>query len=251
MTARPVRFLYALCNPAGLGPGSPDPNLRTLEPLNLAVERTIIVKAMRQLGEQGLDVDYHILDADDTGPVTIDAVRAALLGPKSFHVLHLLAHGGFMLRAGGGAGYKLIMENAQGGVQYVDTADFDVPMLGRDLRLVVLASCQSGNLNRDRAGERGEAFRALAPVLIERGVPAVIAMQDDMPIDAAQVFTERFYGDLARTGRVDMALSAARYALYCRDRTASTWAIPLLLLARAQGVKVQPGRLLAVDKARG
>ena len=154
VTARPVRFLFALCSPADLGPASRDPNLQTLEPLNLVVERNIIDRAMQRLAEQGLDVKYKILSADIGGSVTIDAVRAEL-NAEPFHVLHLLAHGGLYKPRGGDGEYKLYMQNAQGGCQPVGAADFDKPMLGRDLRLVVLASCQSGNLALDQAGARG------------------------------------------------------------------------------------------------
>ena len=165
--ATPIRILFAICSPKTLGPDSRDPNLRSLEPLPVQLERRIIQQAMEPLVRNGLAV-YEILDGDDA-PVTFDLVKAEL--QNNWHVLHLLAHGGhFKLRGAPASQYLLVFENKDREHAYIAAEEFDTVMFNYDLRLVVLAACQSGNLNQDRAHEKGETFRALAPVLVDIGV---------------------------------------------------------------------------------
>ena len=206
------------------------PNLRSLQPLNVQLERNIIAQAMESLVKNGL-ATYEIISGEET-PVTLAALQAKL--QDKWHVLHLLAHGGFIIprNATDTGEYKLIFENQARNHEYISAPDFNAAMFKSDLRLIVLAACQSGNLNQDRAHEKGEAFRTLAPLLVEKGVPAVIAMQQDLTLSAAQVFTQRFYGDLARSGRIDMALAATRHDLWTLDRESSTWAIPMLVMGQ-------------------
>ncbi|HKE03659.1 MAG TPA: AAA family ATPase [Blastocatellia bacterium] len=112
-----------------------------------------------------------------------------------------------------------------------------------NLRLVVLACCQSGDYSA------GKALQAPGPRLVHLGAPAVIAMQDFVPIPAAQLFTQHFYDDLARSGRVDMAMAATRFALYSHYRShyrgqSREWAIPVLLMCN------DDGKLFNIDRLR-
>ncbi len=115
-------------------------------------------------------------------------------------------------------------------------------------RLAVLASCQSGGQGRVPAGAKkpGEvnedersydrgALVALGPRLVEAGVPAVIAMQDDVLMGTVKRFLPVFFQTLLADpcGRVDRAMAAARNQLYaagCPD-----WWVPVLYLRLAEG----------------
>ena len=232
--ANPIRILFAICNPRTLGKKEVDGKpvnevAANLEPLNKDDrERKIIDQAMAELVDDGHGrclATYHVLERGATGPVTLDAIRQELKR-KRYHVLHLLAHGVFLEKR---KKYALVMEDEAGDHAFVQADDFQEAMFDYDLRLVVLAACDSAKPGI------GPALKALAPRLVEKGVPAVIAMQREMPIEDAQVFTQRFYGDLARTGRIDMALAATRHDLYIRDPRGDGWAIPVLLMSRHDG----------------
>jgi MoxR-like ATPase len=70
-------------------------------------------------------------------------------------------------------------------------------------------------------------------------------MQEKLPFSTSQLFMQSFYDDLARSGRVDMALAATRQTIYSReDGAASVWGIPVLFLSS------QDGKILEVDKQK-
>ncbi len=79
-----------------------------------------------------------------------------------------------------------------------DLADALLRALRRDgddhVRLVFLSSCQSATRSPS------DAFRGLAPKLVQAGVPAVLAMQDLAPIETARAFSQVFYRQLLQHG---------------------------------------------------
>jgi len=99
------------------------------------------------------------------------------------------------------------------------------------LQLVFLASCQTATRSP------ADAFRGFAPSLVAAGVPAVLAMQDLVPVITAQAFTQTFYRQLFQHGLVDLACNEARSALVSAKLPGA--AIPVLL-SRSDG-----NRLLA------
>ena len=86
-------------------------------------------------------------------------------------------------------------------------------------RLVVLASCQSGGQGRvpdtqknpgeeeedERSYDRG-ALSAIGPRLVDAGVPAVIAMQDNVKMETVRKFMPAFFTNLLQgKGQVERA----------------------------------------------
>ncbi len=100
-------------------------------------------------------------------------------------------------------------------------------------QLVFLAACDSAK----RPENGANPFVGLAPKLVEKGVPAVVAMQDLVPMDLAHTLTGDFYRRLFAHGQVDRALNEARSLLYKGDKF--EWAIPVLFL------RLRDGRLFA------
>jgi hypothetical protein len=213
---KPLNVLFAISDPIDLV-------AEGLADLDEVMEQNIIKDVMDPLRDNGL-ADYKILVGSETGAVTLDAIKEAL--QEGYHALHLLAHGVYQKRRGQ---YALVLENANRRAEYVRTREMKDVLLGRDLHLIVLASCLSGK------EDIGDALGALAPNLVGSVSPAVIAMQDYMPIEGAQIFTHRFYGDLARSGRVDMAMAATRQDLYTHERDSWLWGIPTLLMSTTDG----------------
>ena len=104
------------------------------------------------------------------------------------------------------------------------------------IRLVFLSSCQTATRSPS------DAFRGLAPMLVQAGVPAVLAMQDLVPIDTARTFSQVFYRQLLQHGLVDLAANQARARLLAGHLPGAH--IPVLFMRLADG------RLLAPDPAR-
>ena len=82
-----------------------------------------------------------------------------------------------------------------------------VRRLPRKPSLVVLASCQSAG-----AGE-GEVLAATGPLLVDAGVPAVVAMQGSVRVDTVAQWLPAFWRAWRKDGAVDRAVAAARWAV--------------------------------------
>jgi hypothetical protein len=114
--------------------------------------------------------------------------------------------------------------------------------LAKHPRLFVLASCQSGgqgkvptNPTSEPAGSHDEgALAALGPQLAEAGVPAVLAMQDNVRMSSMAQFTPLFFSQLLQHGQVDKAVAVARQALI--HAKADDWWVPALYLRLLGGL---------------
>ena len=98
--------------------------------------------------------------------------------------------------------------------------------------LIMLASCQTAAQNP------AHAFRALAPALIASGVPAVLAMQDQVPLKTAREFSRVFYRRLLTHGLADLACNEARASLMTANLPGST--IPVLFSRLADNRLIAP-----------
>ena len=172
-------------------------------------------------------------------PCTLEAIDDAL--SNGAHALHLIAHG-TLSRQGRAV---ILLANRNNQVRHV-YADEDATLLAlhaRDtdsrpdaLRLIFLASCQSAT------ADPTDAFRSFAPRLVQAGVPAVVAMQDLVPVDTARAFTKAFYRQLMRHGEVDLATNQARASLLAGQWPAAH--VPVLFM------RLTDGQLLASNPAR-
>jgi len=149
------------------------------------------------------------------GPVTLTALQQELQKGR-FHALHLVAHGlppawtdqGVMLQGEDGLAQAVHKES-------LAEALSDCP----DLRLVVLEVCHGGT--------------SLAPPLLRRGIPVVVALRREVSIPAAELFTGNFYSVLARSGEVDHAVNEARRLLALPEGVRRHWSDPVLYWGRA------------------
>ena len=162
------------------------------------------------------------------GPTTLDALSRELLQADA---LHLIAHGNLV---DGKA--RLVLEKADGTVAVADEQELAVRFQVPRLRFALLHSCKGS------AGTVG-----LGPRLVSWGAPAVIAMQDFVPMADARRFASAFYVALMQEGAVDLAANAGRQAIF-RSRSAN-WSIPVLFcrLRGGQIWKADPMRT-AVQK---
>jgi hypothetical protein len=217
---RPVKVLVAIANPENL-------HSYGLQPVDVEAEMDIL----RTLTGD-LEVELHLLPQ----PCTFNAIEAAL--QEGAHILHLVAHGAHRPESKTrDEAFALYLAGDDNQTDLV-SADQFAAMLGRQLsdveqanedklRLVFLASCETAKRSP------ADAFRGLAPQLVAAGVPAVIAMQELVPVTTSQRFTESFYAGLLRHGQVDRAANEGRAAILTADLPGA--AIPVLFMRQREG----------------
>lgn len=167
------------------------------------------------------------------GPAGWGAIRRNLHGK---HVLHILAHGQLVRESA----YLLLEHEGErqpghevlpGALDRVAANEIIAGLRGVQPRprLIFLAACESARRPEGNTG----LFVGLAPQLAEAGVPAIVAMQDLVPMELAHTLTLDFYRRLFEHGEVDRALNEARNLLFKQDKF--EWGIPVLFLRLADG----------------
>ncbi len=188
---RPIKILVAIANPGNLTDFS-------LSPIDVAVEQEIIETAYSKLTSDQVQLTFL------NSPVTLPGLEERL--KEGYHILHIVAHGSFSTRSNTAA---LFLADNDNKVKIEDEINFKamVDRQGQKPQLVFLASCQSATRHS------ADAFRGIGPQLIAAGIPAVLAMQDFIPVKTTEMFTHTFYRQLIQHGQVDLAGNEARSAL--------------------------------------
>ena len=225
----PVDILVAVCNPTGIEDLG-------LHKLDVQLERKLLEDGLANLKKRGLG-RYDILDDGDGQKVTLERIKDALQKGQGRHVLHLVAHGFYKKHPGTGQKDFYLAIAGDGKYPMVKAADFAhmLTECQHTVRLTILAACQSGAYSEDRT--RGPAIGTL---LVNEGVPAVISMQEPFGIKSSQVFNQKFYAHLVRSGRIDIALAATRQDLLLdKVDEGDGWSIPVLHLGMKDGRLLQ------------
>ena len=159
-----------------------------------------------------------------------------LLQRNTFHIFHYIGHGAYDRVADDGV---LVLEGPHGGEPVTGWRLGTILCEHRSLRLAVLNACEGARTSRN------DPFAGVAASLVQRELPAVIAMQFEITDEAAIVFSEFFYDAIALGQPVDSALAYARQGVYA-DGNDVEWATPVLLM------RVSDGRLfdIAWERAR-
>jgi HEAT repeat protein len=228
-------ILLAVANPA---------DLRTLAPIDVEGEVDNLLDAWEGLlqegslrlmilpGRTGLSAQTRArIDAFGGGCQVI--AGATTLEVLSAHLstadgLHLIAHGNLDSQRQA----VLVLEKEDGATALVEEDVLRVKFQQPKLRFAFLQSCKSSG---------GNVF-GLGPKLVESGVPAVIAMQDFVPMGDARRFASAFYSTLIREGAADIAANNGRQAIL--RAKSPNWSIPVLFcrLKDAQIWKPDPVR---------
>jgi hypothetical protein len=158
----------------------------------------------------------------------VDRIQA---GPP-VDIVHFYGHGRY--KNGQGA---LLFDSPGGGQTWL-SADRLAAVLGQT-RLIMLHACQSAMIS-----EAG-LLTGIAPALSAAGVPAVVAMQLTVRVEAATRFVGLVYRALARGESVQRAVSLARQALYIEEDDRASWYVPTLTI-RARDIG--PLRLVESSK---
>jgi CHAT domain/SIR2-like domain len=235
---RPIRVLVAVANPSDLEAAY------RLEPVDGDAEFKLLQAAAGDIKDADGNpaVQFDLLPA----PCTLDAIRDHL--KKGYQILHYVGHGMFgrMKDAKGAAAdhAALLMPdpaNGDAAVRVLDDAiagmiaNLLTDMTRDDedrLRLVFLESCETARRSSS------DAFRGLAPQLVQSGVAAVIAMQDLVEVRTARPFAATFYRQLLQHGLVDLACNEARDAVKTQKLRGAE--VPVLFM------RLRSGELLRV-----
>ena len=197
-------MLVAIANPDGLAEFG-------LSEIDVAQEKANIQRVLGEIRREQLEVSF----LEDTVSLPNLAVKLK----KGVHVLHLINHGTFSRKK---EQASLFLADEDNDVRLVRATEF-VEMLGRlsePPQFVYLSSCETATRSP------ATAFRGLAPMLISAGAPAVLAMQDLIPVKTARIFAQTFYHHLLDHGQVDLACNEARAAIL--DSNLPGGSIPVL-----------------------
>ncbi|MDZ8241503.1 MAG: CHAT domain-containing protein [Nostoc sp. ChiQUE01a] len=231
-------------------------------------EREAIAQGLQQAQNEGLIQLEHL------APPTWNALRTKLLERRNTavpHVIHFDGHGFFGKRCnepgcrkvatakathcecgaplGEPQGY-LVFEKSDRSADYVSAKELgellgnlerrEPPNLEHGIALVVLSACQSG---MSRVSET--VFNGVAQKLIGQGIPAVVAMQYSVRVDAASAFSEYFYKSLGQKEPLAIALRRGQSAMGIEG---NQWYRPVLYLRWEDN---EGGQLFNVSRDRG
>lgn len=198
-----LKAIVAVANPVDA-----DPQIDVIDEVARACE-----------GMKGIDI--HVISTSH-GCSTVESLVEALRSEPKIDILYLVCHG----ILDGDEPY-LLLENDKGCQEPVSGKVFvsRIQQIQNRPRLAILVSCQSAG------NGSGDALSAIGPMLVDIGIPAVIAMQHDLSLETAARFIPIFFRELQRDGQIDRAMAAARAAV--QDRLDS-W-VPVLYMRLLSG----------------
>jgi len=160
--------------------------------------------------ENSSDSKFNFIPIED--PVfrqfseTLEEQVQSLPGP---YVLHFFGHAKMQDEKS-----SLGFMNDSGNIDWIESQRFAAIFspanknnLSRNPALIVLQACESGQVNDEGKG--------LAADLVRQGIPAVVAMQNEITEVTSHSFMSRFYEDLIKGDDVAQAVTKGRYFLGC------------------------------------
>jgi hypothetical protein len=192
--------------------------------LDVALERSKLEGALSNAASRGA-VEIHWLER-----ATLSALQRELRH-ADFHVFHYIGHGDYDEGLGDGV---LLLEDEQGMSRRVSGTQLGTMLADETtLRLAVLNACEGARTSTT------DPFAGVAASLVQREIPAVVAMQFEITDRAAIIFAEEFYAAIADGYAVDASLAEARKAIFASGNDIE-WATPVLFM------RVPDGRIFDV-----
>jgi tetratricopeptide (TPR) repeat protein len=167
-----------------------------------------------------LAIEHTLLEQ----PGRAELVQALEQG--NFHVLHYAGHSD-----AGDTGGDLLLVNRQTGLsEGLSGEDLAGLLVNNGVRLAVFNSCRGAYTAQDDA-QASWRDQNLVQALVNRGMPAVIAMADRILDDVALTFTQLLYRNLREGYPIDLCLSRVRQGLMSAYGSGQPcWMLPLLYL---------------------
>ena len=146
---------------------------------------------------------------------------------QEFHALHYVGHGTFDRESDRGV---LLFEDECGWGRAVSGERLGTVLREfGSLRLAVLNACEGAR------SSRSDPFVGVAESLVQREIPAVIAMQFEISDEAAIVFAEGLYSAIADGSPIDAAVASARLSMFARRGDDIEWGTPALYMRVTDG----------------
>jgi hypothetical protein len=187
--------------------------------LDVDRERENLERALHGLAEVGAVEFTWLEDAN------LRALQRALRR-EPYHVFHYIGHGAYDPEIADGV---LLLEDDQALGRRVTGTELGTMLADHtSLRLAVLNACEGARVSSD------DPFAGVATSLVQREIPAVVAMQFEITDRAAIIFAGEFYSALADGYAVDTALAEARKAIYA-DHNDVEWGTPVLFMRVPDG----------------
>jgi WD40 repeat protein len=240
----PIRILAAVANPlnlpGGLAPANVDLEIENLRKSLADLRQDNKVHVTLLPGRTGLSPALQSKLESEGYEIVEGVTNLFNIAPRlaHCHIFHFVGHGAFRRAGEHGEGQAaLYLEKADGAWQAVKDEEIEsmLAAVGTLPHLIFLVACESAK--RDPNAET--PFVGLGPKLVRAGVPAVVAMQEQVPVEMARLLSGEFYKRLAEHGEVDRALNQARRQVFDARRT--DWAIPVLFM------RIKSGRLFGAE----
>ncbi len=166
------------------------------------------------------EIELEILEQPDREKLT------QVLEQNTYHVLHYAGHSNL-----GSQGGELYLVNQKTGLAEVLNGDDLAGLLvNNGIHLAVFNSCRGADSAVSTATDTNNP-RNLAEVLVNRGIPAVLAMAERIPDRVALTLTRLFYHNLKQGYPVDLSLNRSRQGLISTYGSNQLyWALPVLYL---------------------
>lgn len=189
-------------------------------------------------GNQFSKIELTILDQPGREALT------QALEHNHFQVLHYAGHSD--LSAAGGSLY--LVNSRTGLTEVMSGEDLAGLLVNNGIRMAVFNSCR-GVYTATGTGQANDGN--LAESLVRRGIPAVLAMAEQIPDNVALNLSRLFYRNLRQAYPLDLSLSRTRQGLissYGSDRL--YWALPILYLHPEFDGFLQPSNQAPVTSAQ-
>jgi hypothetical protein len=212
IASKPLKILVVICNPRS----NQNTIIESLPAIDIQKEKATLQSIFDPLVTKNI-VEYDILERG-----TWRNLKQALLEEK-YHVVHFIAHGAYINKE-----FCLIMDGDNINEWFITKDRFDQDLRSNPLQLFVLISCEGGTFNENLS------TKGLGPILVEKGIPYVIAMQKPISFYAAERFSKLFYENLTKpgSGSIDKAMARTRSDLKEDSQLKlAEWAIPVLFMA--------------------
>jgi hypothetical protein len=198
--------------------------------LNLKREKRIIEGIFKDFNVDGIAIDWEPFIED----ATIDDLAVAL--QKGADLFHFAGHGEFREKDANqegalGEGSIVLLKDKKGKEAHLlSSGDLAMYLQNAGVRVAIFGACNSGR--RDGVN----AWTGIAPALIEKGIPCVVAMQYEVEDDCAIAFSKMFYSSLAGGLSLDQAVYAGRQAMLGdSSKDNLQWGVPIFYMRSQDG----------------
>lgn len=155
---------------------------------------------MAEASDSSVDVQLKILEQPGRAELTQELERG------NYQALHYAGHSNL-----GNAGGDLYLVSRQTGLtERLSGEDLAGLLVNNGVKLAVFNSCRGGYSS---GSDEGWQERNLAQALVNRGMPAVIAMTERIPDHVAITFTQLLYRNLKKGQAIDLSLNRTRQGL--------------------------------------